>query len=175
MEKCDILLLQETLITDYNSNELDLIAEGNIAMTYMPAKQCTNLSGGRPSAGLAIYWRSINNLTCETIRYTDRIIGLTLETNYFKYVILNVYMNCDCRTLESLHEYQSCISCISNFISEETFDEIIIIGDMNCDPDKGRFFHELRSMTTFHSLHWIDIEQLPSFSYTYVSHNSTAS
>ena len=41
MEKCDILLLQETLITDYNSNELDLIAEGNIAMTYIPAKQCT--------------------------------------------------------------------------------------------------------------------------------------
>ena len=127
MEKCDILRLQETLITDYNSIELDLIAEGNIAITYVPAKQCTSLSDWRPSAGLSIYWRSINNLTCETIQYTDRIVGLTLETNYFKYVILNVYMNCDCRTLESLHEYQSCISCISNFISEEMFDEIIII------------------------------------------------
>ena len=54
MEKCDILLLQETLITDYNSNELDLIAEGNIAMTYMPAKICTNSTGGRPSDGLAM-------------------------------------------------------------------------------------------------------------------------
>ena len=78
MEKCEMLLLQETLITDYNSNELDLIAEGNIAMTYIPAKQCY-LPAGRSSAGLTIYWRSINNLTCETIRYTDRIIGLTLE------------------------------------------------------------------------------------------------
>ena len=78
MEKCDSLLLQETLITDYNSNELDLIAESNIDMTYIPAKQC-NLSAGRPSAGLAIYWRSINNLTCEKIRYTDSIIGLPLK------------------------------------------------------------------------------------------------
>ena len=73
----------------------------------------------------------------------DRIIGLTLETNYFKYVILNVYISCDCRTLESLHEYQSCISCVSNFISEETFDETKIILNMNCDPDIGRFFMSL--------------------------------
>ena len=34
-----------------------------------------------------------------------------------------------------------------------------------CVPDKGRFFHELRT----------DIKQLPSFSYTYVTQNSTAS
>ena len=125
-------------------------------MAHMPAKQSTNLSAGSPSGGLAIFWRSINNLTCETMRYTDRIIGLNLKTNYFRYVILNVYMNCDCRTLENLHEYQSRISCISNFISEKMFDEIIIIRDLNCDADKGRFFHELRSMTTFHSLHWMD-------------------
>ena len=140
MEKCDVLLLHETLNTEYNSNELDLIAEGHIAMTYMPAKQWSNLSAGRPSDGLAVFWRSINNVTCKTLRYTDRIIGSTLETKYFKYVILNAYMNCVCGTLESLHEYQSCIICISNFISEETFDEIIIIWDMNCDHDIGRFF-----------------------------------
>ena len=67
MERCDIYLLQETLIKDYTSNDVDLIAEGIIAMTYIPAEQCTNPTGGRPSASLAIYWRSINNLTCETI------------------------------------------------------------------------------------------------------------
>ena len=49
-------------------------------------------------------------------------------------------MNCDRITLESLLESQSCMSGISNFISEEMFDEKIIIGDMNCDIDKGRFF-----------------------------------
>ena len=84
-------------------------------------------------------------------------------------------MNCDCRTLENLHEYQSRISCISNFVSEETFDEIKIIGEMNCEPGKRKKIHELRSMITFHSMHWVELEQYPSFSYTYVSHNSTAS
>ena len=67
-------------------------------------------------------------------------MGLNLETYYFKYIILNIYMNCDRITLESLLESQSCMSGISNFISEEMFDEKIIIGDMNCDIDKGRFF-----------------------------------
>ena len=69
-------------------------------------------------------------------------MGLTLETNYFNDVILNIYLICDRRTLESLHEYQSCISWSSNFNSEETFDEILIFRDKNCDPDKIRFFHE---------------------------------
>ena len=85
IEKRYILLLQETLITDYNSNELDLIAEGSIALTYMSAKQCTNQSAGRPSSGLGIFWSYFNNLT--------------LGINFFNYVILNVYMKCDCRTL----------------------------------------------------------------------------
>ena len=75
MERCDILLLQETLITDYNSNKLDLIAEGNIAMSYIPAKLCMNSTGGRPSAGPALFWRSVNKLTCKTVQYTDRIMG----------------------------------------------------------------------------------------------------
>ena len=82
MEIWDILLQQETQTTDYINNQLDLITEGNIAMTSMPATQCTNLTGGRPSGGLAMFWRSTNNLTCETIRYMDLITGLTLETNY---------------------------------------------------------------------------------------------
>ena len=84
MGRCDMLLLQQTYITDYNSNELDIIAEGNIAVSFIPAKQCTNLTVGRQSVGLAIFWRSFNNSTCKTILYTDRILSLTLETNYFK-------------------------------------------------------------------------------------------
>ena len=93
--------------------------------------------------------------------YTVRIKVLTLETNNLKNVYFYFYMNYDCRTLESLHEYQSWVSFISNIISEETFDESIVIGDMNCDPDKVKFFHELMSHTTLHSPPWADIQQLP--------------
>ena len=81
MERCDILLLQETLVTNYNGNELDLIAEGNITMSYIPAKPGTNLSGRRPPAELAMFRRSGNNFTCNTIQYTDRIMGLNFKTN----------------------------------------------------------------------------------------------
>ena len=62
-------------------------------------------------------------------------------------------MSCDRRTIESLHEYQSCQQCFSNLISDKMFDEMIVIGDMNCDPDGGKFLHELRSMTTLPSFH----------------------
>ena len=55
MEKNGVILLQETLITDDNRYELDLIAEGNIAMSHTPAKQCTNLTGGTPSGVLPYF------------------------------------------------------------------------------------------------------------------------
>ena len=77
--------------------------------------------------------------------------------------------------LKHLQVYQSCLSYISDIISDETSDEIIVSGNKNCDPDKGWYFNELRRMATLHSLHWTDIEKLPPFSYIYVSHNTTAS
>ena len=57
-------------------------------------------------------------------------------------------MNCDSRTYESFHEHQSCIRCTTNFISDETFDEKIVVGDVNCDLDNGRFVSKFMSMTT---------------------------
>ena len=107
----------------------------------MPAKQCANPTGGRPCGGLAIYWRSDNNFIHNTKLYTDQIIGSTPETKYSKYVIVNIYMSCGCKTLKRVHEYQPCVSCISNFVSEESFVEINLFGDMCCDSDNGTFFH----------------------------------
>ena len=44
-------------------------------------------------------------------------------------------MNSDRRTVRSLHKYQSFLHCyfFSRLISENMFDEIIVIQNMNCD------------------------------------------
>ena len=55
----------------------------------------------------------------------------------------------------------------------EDFDEVIIAGDFNADPNKGRFFKELKSFSNENSLIIIDNEALPANSYTYVSSNDS--
>ena len=64
---------------------------------------------------------------------------------------MNVYIPCDYHNVDSLIEYKSTLSDISNVCSFETYDEIIIVGDFNCDPNKGRFFEEFMIFITTHS------------------------
>ena len=174
LQKCDILLLQETLLTEHNANELDTLVDNDFIFCHTPAVTNGNFLTGRPSSGLAIYWKAMDNFKCYPIMYTDRLMALRLENSTYKCVLLNVYLNCDYRTTESLHEYQSNIGDISNFIREETFDDLVIAGDWNCHPNRGRFFHEFLNLTNEHALTKADLDNLPPFSYTYISSNNSA-
>ena len=53
-------------------------------------------------------------------------------------------------------------------------DDILIIGDFNADPFKGRFFNIFESQMVDHSLSFCDVIQLPASSFTYISQNSSA-
>ena len=88
---------------------------------------------------------------------------------------MNVYLNCDYGTLDSLIEYKTNLAELSNFLNEENYDDVLIVGDMNCDPFKGRFFREMKDFVSSHTLSISDVDQLPVDSYTYISQNSRAS
>ena len=60
LQSCDILCLQETLIDDNNSSELDL--DQNFNSCYTPATRTETVFVGRSSGGLAIYWRKSKTL-----------------------------------------------------------------------------------------------------------------
>ena len=175
LEQSDILLIQETLLTDCNANELETVTDDRFIVEHRAAEHNGSFLTGRPSGGLAIYWKAIDNFTCKPVMYTSRIMGLVLENPTYRMVIFNVYLNCDYRTLDSLHDYQTSIGNIANFIREESFDDIVLAGDFNCDPSKGRFFREFSKMLSEHSLVKADIDNLPRTSYTFVSPNAIAS
>ena len=58
LEKCDIILLQETLLSSLNVNELDDILQNNEISCHTPANLSTSSLGGSPSGGLAIMWKN---------------------------------------------------------------------------------------------------------------------
>ena len=56
--------------------------------------------------------------------FTNRVMGLKVQTLSHFFVLFDVYLCCDDKFLDSLHEFQSNLQDISNFINGEPFDDI---------------------------------------------------
>ena len=80
--------------------------------------------------------------------------------------MLNVYLNWEFRTVESLIEYKENLGEIEEKIADEEYDELIIAGDFNSDPNKDRrFFKELKCCICAFEVICPDVDRLPSDSY----------
>ena len=84
--------------------------------------------------------------------------------------MLNVYLSCDCRTIERLIEQEQNLTEFAEKIATEEFHELIILGDFNGDPNKDRFFKEFKCFIELGSL---DMDRLPYDSYRYISRNQS--
>ena len=63
---------------------------------------------------------------------------------------------------------------LSNICTNESFTDVIIVGDFNGDHMKGRFYTELANLTNAHGYLISDVDRLPLDSYTYLSDNTPA-
>ena len=127
LEKCEVLFLQETLLTEFNANELDHLTDNNTIACFSPATPSTFLNGGRPKGCLAAFWKTSDTIIFFPIMFTSRVMRLKVQTLSHSFVLINVYQCCDYASFISLHEFQSSLQDISNFINDEPFDDIIII------------------------------------------------
>ena len=170
MNRNDIILLQETLLIESEVNCLDYL---NDNFDYFASPSIVNSNYvGRPKGGMAIYFKkSISNYVTPHY-FHNRILGITLKINNFKLLMLNVYMPCDYRNIESLITYRSCLAEIHEILHSNTVDEILLVGDMNADPYRGRFFHELSNFVNDHELTIADLV-LNNDNFTYIGSNQS--
>ena len=174
LKECDILLLQETLLTNDNNDILDNI-NTNFNAINIPSVRKLGQLYGRSSGGLAILWKKNSNFKYFPVYGNNRFIGIKIFFGEISYLLLNVYLNCDYRTIESLIEYKENLAEIEQKIADVEYDELIIAGDFNGDPNKGRFFNELKCFIDAFELACTDIDRLPSDSYTYINRNHSCS
>ena len=102
-------------------------------------------------------------------------MGLKIIFNNTTYLLVNVYINCDYGTIDSMIEYNTNLANLSNIMNDENYSELIISGDFNCDPTKGRFFGQLSQLCSSHDVTIYDVINLPADSFTYVSSNNSCS
>ena len=179
LQDCQILLLQETLLPEHAFHMADSLSDDSMEFdfSFVPSTRDETSFSGRSSGGLAFVWLKHLTPFIEILSLTDRIHGLKLKCQDKSFLILNIYCPCDYKNFESKLQYQSVMADLRIVCLERhnEFDELIIAGDWNADPSKGRFFMEMSSFIDEFGLSIADVVRLPPDSHTYVSCNTSCS
>ena len=97
----------------------------------------------------------------------DFMIGIIIKTGDSNILLLNVYLPCDKQTVDSLDEFRNAIAIMETVVKEQNINNVIIAGDFNADPNKGRFWSELSPLLRSLSLSCKD-STLPNNCFTYL-------
>ena len=173
-------MLQETLLS---SCQLDIAnrIDNTFSSAHTPSFE-PYLEGreGRLSGGISIFWRKDLNIQINPILYCDNLMALKIFNNDTNYLLFYVYMPADDRTEASLLKFKDTCAQIQAIIETDiesagTY-KVVITGDFNADPSKGRFWKELETFKSSLSLTCADVSSLPNDSFTYLSpaHNTTS-
>ena len=79
-----------------------------------------------------------------------------------------MYLPCDTQSPQAFDNYRSSLAQLNVIIREQNFNNLVLVGDFNADPFKGRFWRELLKFTQSLSLIFVD-EQLPQDTFSYLS------
>ena len=163
----DILFLQELML---EKRDLGILHDFNVDfkhVAYVNDRESEGICEGRPSKGVAIFWRSHLSPFISPILVNDSIIGILVKTVDFKLLLLNVYLPCDKQTSMAIEDFKCALADIEVVIKESSVNQVILAGDFNADPSKGRFWKFILEFAKSLSLYTI-IDQFPSDTFTFL-------
>ena len=139
MDSADIVCLQELMLC---KSDLQFLSELNKEFdnaAFVRDRESEGIVEGRPSRGVSILWRKSLSRYVSPVMVDDSLIGVTLTNSVCKILLLNVYFPCDMQTFEALDNYRLMLAKVEAVILENSFTDVILVGDFNADPSKGRF------------------------------------
>ena len=129
----DIFCIQEHFLLRTNVSKIQNEFK-NFNSSILPATKKNNvLSSGRPSGGLAIFWKNSLNKVVKQIKIPDsnRIQAININD---KIIILNCYFPCDTQD-NNFNDWEliKCLEEISAVVASYPTHHILLAGDLNCD------------------------------------------
>ena len=167
MNVADIVCLQELMLCRSDLYFLNELNKDFDNAAFVMDRESEGIIEGRPCRGVSILWRKSLSKYVSPVIIDDSVIGIIITNNMSKILLLNVYFPCDLQTFEALDNYRLMLAKVQAVILENSFSDIILMGDFNADPRKGRFWKELCVLIDSLSLKVLD-EQLPQDSFTYL-------
>lgn len=166
-QEADLIALQETWLLPHDLSFLGTI-DDNFAFTGTSAVDTSvGVLRGRPYGGVALLWRktafpAVTVINCTSVRLAAVKISLSDRS----FVVFSVYMPTDCS--DNLLEFTECLSEINAVIESNSVESVFILGDFNAHPGE-LFANELLSFCSERLWSCVDMNTLPSDTYTYVS------
>jgi len=104
----------------------------------------SGILSGRPYGGIGVMWKKSISTACIVKQYDDsRLLGITVDTNKGKVLLLNAYLPYQCP--DHYEEYCNYLGKISAIVDECDTANVVIAGDFNAAVNTP-FEHELMQM-----------------------------
>ena len=152
----DIICLQELMLERRDLDILNDFNENFKHVAFVKDRESEGVCEGRPSGGVAIFWRANLSPFISPVIVNDFIIGIIIETKNFKVLFLNVYLPCDKQNMNSVDKYKDALTIVDLVIREQGINQVVLTGDFNADPVKGRFWKLLLDFSNSLSLEVLD-------------------
>ena len=140
ISKVDVILLQETWLSDFNCNAIDRISDEFISFhsSAMEVKLSSGVLSGRPFGGTAILIRKYIAPYCSRV-VTDnpRITSIHcyIDKSNTDLAISSLYMPWNDRSADQLIEYESTVGCLQGIVDRHIGCSFIFAGDLNVSKD----------------------------------------
>lgn len=167
----DIVCIQESWYLRQDLTILNSLFDNYLGSGVSSCDASEGLISGRPSGGVAIFWRKSLDIAIKVINIgLDWCNAIELSSDEKKLVIYNVYLPYQCH--DNNVEYQQKIGELSALIQEQDTTCYVVIGDFNAnlnDVNNSLFAKHLLNFSADNDLIISSTNFLPPDSYTYIS------
>ena len=133
-DKCDILLIQESWLFDFEIKNVTDVLSNSSCIGISAMKDCDIGRQGRPFGGcLIVYKRNLAIPVNKVATSSSRLCVASLTNEYFKILVISVYMPVDDNSNVSFIEYGEIMNEMSGLLKIYNDFTIIIGGDFNTD------------------------------------------
>ena len=169
LAKCDILCLQELMLTKQECMLLNSCHSDYYGYGVSPVDATLGIISGRPYGGVGFLWKkgldaNVSIIECEF----DWLCVIKICDGKKEYVLINVYLPYEC--VDNRDDYSDCLAKLNVVIENINTTCITVIGDFNANLSKQSMFGEmLLNFCSENNSDIVDKTILPADTYTYVS------
>ena len=125
LENYDLVFLQELMLSKSDLPLLNDLNQQFQNVAFVKDRETEGINEGRPSKGVAIFYRNELSGSILPLLIDDCSIGVILSHGSRKILMLNVYMPCDLQTSDALDSYKSMLAGLEVIVHEQKISEVI--------------------------------------------------
>ena len=176
LDVCDILVCQETILLEEDKFFLDGVDE-NFDYVFISSELPRSAYGnGRPKGGMVIFYTNKLDIDFEKIYISEHFGFYSVKySNEVLFDLGNVYLPYDDHTHNSLIKFQCALGEMQSVLDDLSNSKLLLLGDFNADPNKGRFWRLLCDTIESRNLTFRDLHlSRDNFTYLSEAHNTTS-